>query len=87
MPLTAITFLIGWFSIAGVPPFSGFWAKGDVLVNAWGVSPALWAVGAVTAVLTAYYMGREYLLVFLGRPRWSERPGGDHLHPHDARWR
>ena len=53
-----VTFLIGWFSIAGVPPFSGFWSKGDVLENAWAVSPALWAIGALTAVLTAYYMGR-----------------------------
>jgi NADH-quinone oxidoreductase subunit L len=93
MPLTAATFLIGWLSIAGVPPFSGFWAKSDVLINAWNVSPALWAFGAVTAVLTAYYMGREYLLVFMGDRRWAEaRPGfgeehaaGVH-HPHDPRW-
>ena len=38
--------------------------------NAWAVTPALWAVGAVTAVVTAYYMGREYLLVFPAR-RWA----------------
>jgi NADH-quinone oxidoreductase subunit L len=96
MPLTALTFLIGWLSIAGVPPFSGFWAKSEVLINAWGVTPGLWVIGAITAVLTAYYMGREYFLVFLGPNRWANQPApanpegeGDHghaLHPHDARW-
>ena len=85
MPLTSATFFIGWLSIAGVPPFSGFWAKGDVLSNAWVVSPALWVVGAFTAILTAYYMGRQYLLVFLGESRWKDTGEGS-LHPHDARW-
>ncbi len=85
MPLTSATFFIGWLSIAGVPPFSGFWAKGDVLSNAWVVSPALWVVGAFTAILTAYYMGRQYLLVFFGEPRWKETGEGS-LHPHDAGW-
>ena len=66
MPLTAFSFLIGWFSIAGVFPLSGFWAKSDVLENAWAITPALWAAGALTAIITAYYMGREYFLVFTG---------------------
>ncbi len=95
MPITGVTFLIGWFSIAGVPPFSGFWSKGDVLQNAWAVTPALWVIGAVSALLTAYYMGREYFLVFLGERRWTEaRPVADGhgkelghgLHPHDPSW-
>ena len=82
MPLTAIAFLIGWLSIAGIPPFSGFWSKGEVLMNAWAVSPALWAIGAFTAMLTAYYMGREYFLVFLGQRRWVEAhaTGDGHAH-------
>jgi NADH-quinone oxidoreductase subunit L len=81
MPITAITFLIGWFSIAGVPPFSGFWSKGDVLENAWALTPALWVIAAFTAMLTAYYMGREYFLVFLGERRWVEaRDTGAHGH-------
>jgi NADH-quinone oxidoreductase subunit L len=82
MPLTAFTFLIGWFSIAGVPPFSGFFAKGDVLENAWSVTPALWAIGALTAVVTAYYMGREYFLVFYGEQRWTE--SASHGDSHDG---
>ena len=42
MPITFITFAVGWLAIAGVPPLSGFWAKGDVLENAWAAHPALW---------------------------------------------
>jgi NADH-quinone oxidoreductase subunit L len=85
MPLTAACFFIGWLSIAGFPGLSGFWAKSDVLLNAWSVSPALWAIGAVTAVLTAYYMGREYLLVFSGEERWPRNHEGHPLHPHEPR--
>ncbi|MHB8245243.1 MAG: NADH-quinone oxidoreductase subunit L [Acidimicrobiales bacterium] len=94
MPITGVTFLIAWLSIAGVPPFSGFWSKGDVLLNAYGYSPALYVLGAVTAVLTAYYLGRCYLLVFSGNARWVEaRPSGDGrshghgpLEPRDPNW-
>ncbi len=72
MPLTFITFGIGWLCIAAVPPLSGFWAKGDVLENTWAAHPALWVVGIVTAALTAYYMSRLTGLAFFGRDRWSE---------------
>jgi NADH-quinone oxidoreductase subunit L len=89
MPITAVTFFIGWLSIGGLPVFSGFWSKGDVLLNGYGFSPALWVVGALTAVLTAYYLGRAYLLVFRGQQRWVEaRKPGDRagLKPHDPSW-
>ena len=43
-------------------------------MNAWAESPALWAVGALTAILTAYYMGRCYLLAFRGQQRWLRGP-------------
>ncbi|MGO9557866.1 MAG: NADH-quinone oxidoreductase subunit L [Acidimicrobiales bacterium] len=78
MPITAITFMIAWLSIGGFPLLSGFWSKGDVLLNAYGFSPALYGLGALTAVLTAYYLGRCYMLVFSGQARWVEaRPSGD----------
>ncbi len=102
MPITFATFFVAWFAIAGVPPLSGFWAKGDVLFNAYARSPALWAVGAVTAVLTAYYLGREFFLVFYGPERWRQAAepanagGGAHpagssashpaAEPHEAPW-
>ena len=73
MPITVVTFGIGWLAIAGVPPLSGFWAKGDVLDNAWAAHPALWAVGIVTAGLTAYYMSRLTGLAFFGKDRWSNK--------------
>ena len=81
MPITGFTFVIAWLSIAGVPPFSGFFSKGDVLLAAYSKSPILWLVGAVTAVLTAYYMGREVYLVFFGGARYKD--AGD-FHPHES---
>src|SRR5437870_3691379 len=73
MPITAGTFIVAWLAIAGVPPFSGFWSKDEILVNAWDKSRVLWGVGAVTALLTAYYMSRQVFLVFFGEPRWKDR--------------
>jgi NADH-quinone oxidoreductase subunit L len=72
LPITFITFGIGWLAIAAVPPLSGFWAKGSVLENTWAAHPALWVVGVVTALLTAYYMSRLTGLAFFGKDRWSE---------------
>jgi NADH-quinone oxidoreductase subunit L len=84
MPITSVTFIIGWLSIAGFPPFSGFWSKGDVLTAAFQKSPFLWLVGALTAILTAYYMGREVMLVFFGDARWSAISGSGHQGGHEA---
>jgi NADH-quinone oxidoreductase subunit L len=75
MPITAATFIIGWLAIAGIPPFAGFWSKDEILAAVWDFSPALWFVGVVTALLTAYYMSRQVFLVFYGQPRWSEAVG------------
>jgi NADH-quinone oxidoreductase subunit L len=100
MPLTFITFAVGWLAIAAVPPLSGFWAKGAVLENAWAAHPALWAIGIVTAALTAYYMSRLTGLAFFGRDRWSDKvavdaatdlPGAHHAdgavaEPHESDW-
>jgi NADH-quinone oxidoreductase subunit L len=72
MPITAITFIVAWLAIAGVPPFAGFWSKDEILVNAWDKSPILWLVGELGALLTAYYMSREVFLVFFGKARWDE---------------
>ncbi|MDQ3571076.1 MAG: NADH-quinone oxidoreductase subunit L, partial [Actinomycetota bacterium] len=91
MPVTSATFIVGWLAIAGVPPFSGFWSKDDVLLAAFDKSPALWAVGLVTALLTAYYMSRQVFLVFYGQERWRESGSsavaGDEEHheePHES---
>jgi NADH-quinone oxidoreductase subunit L len=72
MPITCATFIVGWLAIAGIPPFAGFWSKDDILLFAWDKSPILWAIGFVTALLTAFYMSRQVFMVFFGDQRWRE---------------
>jgi NADH-quinone oxidoreductase subunit L len=84
MPITAVTFIIGWLAIAGVPPFAGFWSKDEVLLYAYAKSPILWAVGLVTALLTAYYMSRQVFMVFFGQARWGDDVDGAHATHEDA---
>jgi NADH-quinone oxidoreductase subunit L len=78
MPITSFCFIIGWLAISGVPPLSGFWSKDEILANAWDKSPVLWFIGVFTALLTAYYMTRQVIMVFYGKERWEEaRPTYD----------
>ena len=73
MPITAVTFIVGWLAIAGVPPFSGFFSKDEILLFALAESVPLYVIGIVTAVLTAYYMTRQVIMVFFGEARWTSR--------------
>ena len=93
MPVTAVTFLVGWLAISGIPPFAGFWSKDDILAAAYHKSAPLWALAALTAGLTAYYMSRQVALVFFGSSRWGQGAGGHggagHAAsgpPHEAPW-
>jgi NADH-quinone oxidoreductase subunit L len=88
MAWTFATFLVGWLTISGVPPLSAFFAKGDVLQGAWSYSKALWAIGVVTALLTAYYMTRLFTLAFTGDPRFLTAAGGQPARhrPHESPW-
>ena len=87
LPWTYGTFLVGWLAIAGIPPFSGFWAKSDVLEDVYAKSPALWALGVLTAILTAYYMTRLFVLAFRGDERWATSVGGHRTAPpHESPW-
>ena len=83
MPVTAATFIIGWLAIAGVPPFAGFWSKDEILLFtlAKGGTSAtiLYVIGLVTALLTAFYMTRQVILVFFGKARW-----GSHANEEEA---
>ncbi len=72
MPITAATFIIGWLAIAGVPPFAGFFSKDEILLYAFANNRALYLVGMVTALLTAYYMTRQVIMVFFGEARWHD---------------
>lgn len=75
LPITSFTFIIGWLAIAGVPPFSGFWSKDEILLSLWNNNQvggkALWVFGLLTALITAFYMTRQVLLVFYGKPRFK----------------
>jgi NADH-quinone oxidoreductase subunit L len=80
MPVVGWTFMAGWLAICGLIPFSGFFSKDAILASAWAQGEyVLWAIGAATAFLTAFYMSRLYFRVFEGRSRVSEG-----VHVHDA---
>ncbi len=86
MPKTFLTFAIGWLAICGIPPFSGFFSKDEILWQAFSSptgSTMLWGLGAVTAVMTAFYMTRLFTLTFLGTPRFEEHEEHGHGHDHD----
>ncbi len=84
LPLTFPTFLIGWLTISGIPPFAGFWSKGDVLTNVFEHNKPLWLLGVLTAILTAYYMSRLFVLTFRGTERFREVTHGHD--PHESPW-
>nr|YP_009967171.1 NADH dehydrogenase ND5 subunit [Climacium dendroides]QOP57425.1 NADH dehydrogenase ND5 subunit [Climacium dendroides] len=66
MPITGITFLIGTFSLCGIPPFACFWSKDAIITDSWLYSPGLGWISWITAGLTAFYMFRIYFLTFEG---------------------
>ncbi|MCL6506460.1 MAG: NADH-quinone oxidoreductase subunit L [Bryobacteraceae bacterium] len=78
-PVTFWTLLCAAVAIAGVPPFSGFHSKDAILLAAHRHSPALYWIGVVTAVLTAFYVFRAMFLAFFGDYR-----GDPHHHPHES---
>ncbi|MGY6502679.1 MAG: NADH-quinone oxidoreductase subunit L [Acidimicrobiales bacterium] len=72
LPITSVTFIIGWLAIAGVPPFAGFWSKDEILLYAWNSNKAIWLLGSIAALLTAFYMSRQVFMVFFGDQRWHQ---------------
>ena len=79
LPITHLTFLIGCIAIAGVPPFSGFFSKDEILAAAYAKNPIYWLLGVVGAAMTAFYMFRLYATTFLGQFRGTEAQAS-HLH-------
>ena len=77
LPVTAFAMVIAWLSIAGIPPFSGFWAKDEILVEAYAHGDyGVWIVGTIAALVTAVYMTRLIFLTFYGNARYE---GADDL--------
>jgi NADH-quinone oxidoreductase subunit L len=76
MPITFVTFLVGWAAILGLPPFSGFYSKDEILIQAYQSphgGPVLLLVMMASALLTAFYMTRLLVLVFFGPSRMEKK--------------
>lgn len=82
LPITHITFFLGWLAIIGIPPFAGFFSKDEILWMAFH-SPfgnvVLWSLGALGATITAFYMTRLMCLTFWGKSRVPKS-----IHPHES---
>ncbi len=71
MPLTAGMMGVGTLAISGIPPLAGFWSKDEILASIFskgGIYLGFWALTLFAAVLTAFYMGRHWLLIFNSEP-------------------
>ncbi len=78
MPITHITFLIACLAISGIPPFSGFFSKDEILTATYNFSPYFGALMTFIAGLTAFYMFRLYYNIFWGKEK-------EHAHaPHES---
>jgi NADH-quinone oxidoreductase subunit L len=83
MPITAVTFGLGYLAILGVPPFAGFYSKDKIIETAFNVGGKEgWIIGSVAllgAAITAFYMTRVIVLTFTGAKRWDKE-----AHPHES---
>jgi NADH-quinone oxidoreductase subunit L len=79
MKITSVTFLIGCLAIAGIPGFSGFFSKDEILAGAFGHSQVLYGIALFAALLTAFYMFRLYIITFTGTFRGTHEQE-HHLH-------
>jgi NADH-quinone oxidoreductase subunit L len=69
LPVTQWVYVIGALALAGLPPLSGFFSKDEILLDAFERNLPVYGVLTVAAFLTAFYMGRQLLMVFAGQPR------------------
>lgn len=69
MPITGTTFLLGTFSLCGIPPFACFWSKDEIITDSWLYFSGFGFISWITAGLTAFYMFRIYFLTFEGHLR------------------
>ena len=91
MPWTFATMLIATLAIAGIPPFAGFFSKDEILWEAFSSphgSKIFWALGAITAFMTSFYMFRLVFMTFTGeyrgaKPQAHAAAAGHHGNPHD----
>ena len=80
MPITFATMMIGTLAIAGIPPFSGFFSKDEILFQAFLHNKFIWVLAVATALMTAFYMWRLMAMTFFGAyrgPAWDAGHGAD----------
>jgi NADH-quinone oxidoreductase subunit L len=90
MPITWVTFLLGYLAIIGMPPLSGFFTKDKIIEASFdkgGTSG--WTLGVIAllgAGITSFYMSRLFLMTFHGKARWSREgtPDNPAKHPHES---
>lgn len=79
MPITFVTFAIGYLAIIGVPPFAGFWSKDKIIETAFADNFIVGLCALVGAGITAFYMTRLMLMTFITEKRWEPK-----VHPHES---
>ncbi|MEP7739001.1 NADH-quinone oxidoreductase subunit L [Nocardioides sp. 31GB23] len=79
MPVTFLTFAMGYLAIIGFPGFSGFWSKDKIIETALIESPVAGIGALIGAGVTGFYMTRLMLMTFFGEKRWK-----DDVHPHES---
>jgi NADH-quinone oxidoreductase subunit L len=79
MPITFWTMMISTLAISGIFPFAGFWSKDEILLTAFNGNVALWVVGSIASIMTAFYMFRLMYLTFFKEFRGTEEQR-HHLH-------
>ena len=79
LKITFITMLVGTLAISGIPPFAGFFSKDEILAHVFAASPAIYAIGVITAMFTSFYMFRLLYLTFYGKFRGTHEQE-HHLH-------
>jgi len=88
IPITFWTMTAAVFAISGIPPFSGFFSKDEILYQTFAsnnpIGKLLWLVGLVTAGMTAFYMFRLWFKTFFGEERFQEQTAQAGHHDHDA---
>ncbi|MEX2047294.1 MAG: NADH-quinone oxidoreductase subunit L [Chloroflexota bacterium] len=83
LPVTYWTMLLAGGALAALPPLAGFWSKDEIVAAAFlGGYPVLWAIGILTAILTAFYVTRAMWMTFHGEPR--DHHLYDHAHESPA---
>lgn len=83
MPITHITFLIACLAIAGIPPFSGFFSKDEILTAVYHFNGGMGIWMTITAGITAFYMFRLYYNIFWGKTQQHDHAHGHHT-PHES---